>query len=107
MREEWCGGCTVYRSKDGIVLVTAGSLIQAMIRSARPPAEQVSTSMTKTRLSRCAWVIAARRCTGVFSSPALEALGWAPQPRFAGVTDIPGKSELTAAIITAGMMVPE
>ena len=52
-----------------IFLITAGSSIQAMIRSAPPQAGQVSMSMPKTRLSRCAQVIAARRSIGVFSSP--------------------------------------
>jgi hypothetical protein len=38
-------GCTVYRPKDGILLITAGSSMPAMIRSAPPPARQVSMSM--------------------------------------------------------------
>ena len=41
-----------------IFLITAGSWIQAMIRSAPPQAGQVSMSMPKTRFSRCAQVIA-------------------------------------------------
>jgi len=69
-----------------IFLITAGSWIQAMIRSAPPQAGQVSMSMPKTRFSRCAQVIAARRSAGVFSCPSSKALGWAPLPRFAGVT---------------------
>ena len=60
--------------------------MHAMIRSAPPQAEQVSMSMPKTRFSRCAQVIAARRCAAVFSSPSSEALGWVPLPRFADVT---------------------
>ncbi len=49
-------GCTGYGPKDGIFLITAGSWIQAMIRSAPPQAGQVSMSMPKTRFSRCAQV---------------------------------------------------
>jgi hypothetical protein len=73
---------------DGSVeqAITAGSSMQAMTRSAPPQAGQISMSMPKTRLSRCAQVIAARRCVGVLSCPSSEALGWAPLPRFAGVT---------------------
>ena len=51
-------GCTGYGPKDGIFLITAGSSMQAMIRSAPPQAGQVSMSMPKTRFSRCAHVIA-------------------------------------------------
>ena len=69
-----------------IFLITAGSWIQAMIRSAPPQAGQVSMSMPKTRFSRCAQVIAARRSAGVFSCPSSKALGLAPFPRFPGVT---------------------
>ena len=50
-------GCTGYGPKDGIFLITAGSSMQAMIRSAPPQAGQVSMSMPKTRFSRCAQVI--------------------------------------------------
>ena len=50
--------CTGYGPKDGIFLITAGSSMQAMIRSAPPQAGQVSMSMPKTRFSRCAHVIA-------------------------------------------------
>ena len=78
--------CTGYGPKDGIFLITAGSSMQAMIRSAPPQAGQVSMSMPKTRFSRCAQVIAARRCAGVSSCPSAEALVLAPFPRFAGVT---------------------
>ena len=63
-----CGGARQGGSREGsaeallvsrwvrIFLITAGSWIQAMIRSAPPQAEQVSMSMPKTRLSRCAQV---------------------------------------------------
>jgi AmmeMemoRadiSam system protein B len=43
--------------------------------------------MPNTRFSRCAHVIAARRCTGMLFCCSAETLGLAPFPRFAGVTD--------------------
>ena len=45
---------------------------------------QVSMSILKTRLSRCAHVIAGRRSVGVGGSPVTMA--FLPLPRFAGVT---------------------
>jgi hypothetical protein len=47
-----------------IFLITAGSSMQAMIRSAPPQTAQVSISMPKTRLRRCAQVIDYRRLMG-------------------------------------------
>ena len=70
-----------------IVLITAGSLMQAMIRTTPPQAGQVSMSMPNTRFSRCAQVIADRRCAGMLSCCSAEVFGLAPFPRFAGVTD--------------------
>ena len=42
-------GCTGYGPKDGIFLITAGSWIQAMIRSAPPQAGQAWMSMPNAR----------------------------------------------------------
>ncbi|MBB3811546.1 hypothetical protein FHS81_003661 [Pseudochelatococcus contaminans] len=52
---------------------------------APPQPLQVSMSILKTRLSRCAHVIDARRCAGVAGSSATLTL--LPLPRFAGVTN--------------------
>jgi hypothetical protein len=57
-----------------------------MIRTAPPQAGQVSMSMPKTCLRRCAQVIEARRSAGVASSPSPVAARWPPLPRLAGVT---------------------
>ena len=69
-----------------IFLITSGSWIQAMIRSAPPQAAQVSISMPKTRLRRCAQLIAARRSAGVGSSGSALVACRPPLPRLAGVT---------------------
>ena len=65
-----CGGAREGGNREGaaraslvsgwvrIFLITSGSSMQAMIRSAPPQAGQVSMSMPKTRFSRCAHVIA-------------------------------------------------
>ena len=58
---------------------------QAMTFTAPPQALQVAMSILKTRLSRCAQVIDARRSAGVGGSSAT--LAWLPLPRFAGVTN--------------------
>jgi hypothetical protein len=55
--------------------------MQAMTFMAPPQALQVSMSMLKTRLSRCAHVIDPRPCAGVGVSSATSALF--PLPRFA------------------------
>jgi len=47
-----------------IFLLTAGSSMQAMIRSAPPQAGQVSMSISKTLLRRCAQVVDYRRLMG-------------------------------------------
>ena len=95
----------------GIFSITTGSSIQAMILSAPPQAWQVSSgtsrcppaarqsapvhigfpadlsrSMPRTRLRRCAQRIAARRSAGVFSCPSSPVLDFFPLPRLAGVT---------------------
>ncbi len=59
--------------------------MQAMTFMAPPQPLQVSMSILKTRLSRCAHVIDARRCAGVAGSSATLTL--LPLPRFAGVTN--------------------
>ena len=59
--------------------------MQAMTFMAPPQSLHVSMSILKTRLSRCAHVIDARRCAGVAGSSA--PLTWLPLPRFAGVTN--------------------
>ena len=59
--------------------------MQAMTFIAPPQALHVSMSILKTRLSRCAHVIDARRCAGVAGSSATLTL--LPLPRFAGVTN--------------------
>ena len=64
----------------------AGSSMHAMMRTAPPQAEQVSMSIPKTRLSRCAQVIAARRSAGVGSSGSAALASRPPLPRLAGVT---------------------
>lgn len=68
-----------------ICLITIGSSMQAMTFMAPPQPLQVSMSILKTRLSRCAHVIDARRCAGVAGSSATLTL--LPLPRFAGVTN--------------------
>ena len=57
----------------------------AMIRTVLPQASQVSMSISKTRLRRCAQLMAARRCPGVLPSGLARRLGL-PLPRCAGVT---------------------
>ena len=64
----------------------AGSSMHAMIRTVPPQGEPVSMSIPKTRLSRCAQVIAARHLTAVGSSRSAVVAGWPPLPRWAGVT---------------------
>src|SRR5690606_36605002 len=59
--------------------------MQAMTLMAPPQPLQVSMSILKTRLSRCAHVIDARRCAGVAGSSATLTL--LPLPRFDGVTN--------------------
>ncbi len=59
--------------------------MQAMTFMAPPQPLQVSMSILKTRLSRCAHVIDARRCAGVAGSSATLTL--LPLPRFSGVTN--------------------
>ena len=44
--------------------MTAGSSMVAMIRTSPPQASQVAMSMSKTRLRRCAQLMAARRAPG-------------------------------------------
>ena len=69
-----------------IFSITTGSSMHAMILSAPPQARQVAMSMPKTRIRRCAQVIAARRSAGVGSCPSSVAWRLLPLPRFAGVT---------------------
>jgi len=66
--------------------MTSGSSMHAMIRIAPPQAGQVSMSIPKTRLRRCAQVIAARRSAGVRSSGSAVVACRPPLPRLAGVT---------------------
>ena len=54
---------------DRIFLMTSGSSIKAMIRTAPPQARQVSMSIPNTRFRHCAHVTDARRSAGVGSSP--------------------------------------
>lgn len=65
--------------------MAVGSSMLATIRTVPPQWTQAVTSMEKTRLSRCAHVIDARRCAGVAGSSATLTL--LPLPRFAGVTN--------------------
>jgi len=69
-----------------IFSITWGSSMQAMILTAPPQAGQVWMSMPNTRFRRCAQVMAAWRCGGVFSRPSAVDSGLLPLPRFAGVT---------------------
>ena len=66
--------------------MTSGSSMHAMIRIAPPQAGQVSMSIPKTRLRRCAQVIAARRSDGVRSSGSAVVACRPPLPRLAGVS---------------------
>ena len=66
--------------------MTSGSSMQAMILTGPPQAGQVSRSMPKTRLSRWAQLIEARRSAGVRSSACSFEVRWLPFPRLAGVT---------------------
>ena len=59
--------------------------MEAMTFMAPPQALQVSMSMLKTCLSRCAQVNEARRSVGVGGSS--FTLAWLLLPRFAGVTN--------------------
>ena len=66
--------------------MTSGSSMQAMILTGPPQAGQVSRSMPKTRLSRCAQLIEARRSAGVRSSASPFEVRWLPLRRLAGGT---------------------
>ena len=60
--------------------------MEAIILSAPPQTEQVAMSIPKTRISRCAQVIAARRSAGVGSWPSSVAWRLLPLSRLASVT---------------------
>ncbi len=62
-----------------------GSSMQARIVTAPPQLEQVSMSIWNTRFSRCAQVIAARRCADDELCPCSSKRRLRPLPRFAGV----------------------
>ncbi len=66
--------------------MTVLSSMQAITFIGPPQLAQASMSILKTRLSRCAQVIADRCLVAVFSSTSSEALAFCPLPRFAGVT---------------------
>jgi len=67
-------------------LITTGSAMQAIILTGPPQARQVSMSMPKTRLRRCAQLIEARRSASVCSSVPRSEGRLFPFPRLPGVT---------------------
>ena len=67
-----------------IFSITTGSSMQARIRTAPPQAGQIAMSMPKTRLRRCAQVMATRRSAGVGSSGSRFVGCRPPLPRLAG-----------------------
>ena len=70
-----------------IFLITRGSSMQAITLTLPPHSVQVSISMLKTRLRRCAQVMAVRLSAGVRSCGLPNVFDWSPLPRFAGVTN--------------------
>jgi len=68
----------------GYILYPTASRQPSAVQIGSPA--DLSMSIANTRLSRCAQLIAVWRSTGVFCCSSSKALGWAPFPRFAGVT---------------------
>ena len=68
-----------------LLSMSTGSSMQARIVTAPPQLEQVSMSIWNTRFSRCAQVIAARRCADDELCPCSSKRRLRPLPRFAGV----------------------